>query len=724
MVARRTARSIMTNLPESGWTLSIDFGTSFTVVAVSADGRSAQALELDGDRRIPSVVLVDEDATVYVGHVADELSASRPGRAVRAPKRRLGEPVPVVLGGKPHQIVDLVAALLSYVYNGAVRHQGSEPSAVRLTHPATWGRPRLARLLEAAAKAGLPDPVLVSEPVAAALAYAADARVPDGAHVAVYDLGGGTFDTTVLVANHGTFSVVGRPAGDPNLGGELFDEMLVNLVGERLDPATWDQLQVSDDLAWRQAAAALRTEVRRGKETLSTTPYAELLLPLPQGLVNQRITRDDLELLVSPYIEESVRILVQCVRDAGIEPLSLAAVYLVGGASRMPLIERSIAAALPGVAISRRGDPKTAVAIGATRAEPSESVLDLQSAGKRGTVESNPGAGIAPASLPPPPDGGLTVVGSTVAASALGTVIEPPTIGPAPAAPAPELPVPPPPPPPPVTKHRMPLIAGAAAAGVLAIGGIAFALRGGESSTPTTTTSTTVEVLTTVGSPGTLPTLQPSPPTTTIIASPSSTAAPPSTTTPPAPRAVGLTDEQATAALLTIDDVTNATGVDGWVDGTFSLAADLCGIPSPDPIVERHYVADRPESAGVGVEVVSNVLSYATTDDVNASYNAIRQAATACPNPTETFNDVTATLRFTAPYEVNTPGFDRTLGFGVIADGSNGVQVQSLIMVITKGRAAGVLQYQIVGRNVDQADLDRVQALLTAKAVKMLANLA
>ena len=780
----------MTNPPTSGWTLAVDFGTSFTVAAVRVDGRPPETIEIAGERRIPSIVLVDEDGAIYVGRVAEDLAASRPGRTLRAPKRRLGDPAPVVLGGRPYQVVDLVAALLRHVYDEAVRHQGAPPSAVRLTHPATWSRPRLARLLEAAAKAGVPEALLVAEPVAAALSYAAESMVPDGEHVAVYDLGGGTFDTTVLRAEEGTFTVIGRPAGDANLGGELFDEMLVNMVGERLPPDVWDELQVSDELQWRRAGAALRSEVRRAKEALSSAPYAEVLLPLPSGMAAQRITRVDLEALVGPYIEESVRLLTQCVRDASLEPTQLAAVYQVGGASRMPMIERSLTEAFPGVPISRRGDPKTAVALGATQAEPSGSVLDLQAAGGRTTLESNqgpvqpllpppgsvpppppasmpPGASVAPVgSLPPAapsePLGAMssgdwaTTIDKTIVGTATGTAIG--TVADTGSAIAPGTVVDSPPPPPgpgpgpaaaplaprsPARKSRTPIIIGAGVAAAIILGGAAIALSGGGDgkALPTTTLPVTVasnpgpvNTITLPSTGGTAGTGTPSTPSaapTTTTPQPTTTA-PARTTTTPAPPpppptvkpAVSLTREQAVASALTLDEVSGATGVSPWTEGPFSAGPDLCGIASPDAAVEHHTVAVHQEKVGVGAVVVSNVGSYNSVDDVNQVYNNLRRAATACPDPTETENGVTAQLTFTQPFEINLPGVDRTLLFGVIAKLPNGNLVQNIIAVAVVGRAGTTMQYQVIGRNLGDADYTQIEALFGVQAAKIIANAA
>jgi actin-like ATPase involved in cell morphogenesis len=350
--------------------LAIDFGTSYTVAAVRVGSRPPEVIDLAGASRLPSVILAENPSHIVVGEIADELSTTNPAAALRTPKDRLGDAAPVILAGHPYQAEILIAELLRSVYDMALRRQGSAPTEVRLTHPATWNRPRLNRLLEAAAKAGIPTPVLVAEPEAAAMSYASEVGVQAGAYVAVYDLGGGTFDSAVLTATGNGFDIVGRPGGDSSIGGELFDELLSNAIGERLDPAAWHSIQVADEPQWRQVASVLRKTARRAKETLSSHPYADLLVPLPTGMTQVRITREEFEEIVRPYIEETVSVLGRTLANAGVSPSQLEAVYLVGGASRSPIVEQLVEESLPGVTVSRRGDPKTATATGATLLAP------------------------------------------------------------------------------------------------------------------------------------------------------------------------------------------------------------------------------------------------------------------------------------------------------------------------------------------------------------------
>jgi len=384
------------------WVLAIDFGTSYTVAAARVEGRAPEIIEIAGERRMPSVVMVEAGGEIFVGRAAEDLSVTNPGSTLRALKNRLGDQIPAILGGRPHQVVTLVAALLREVFDETVVQMGEAPAAVHLTHPAAWNQPRINRLIEAAAKAGLPKPLLVPEPVAAALSYAADVGLAPGQPIVIYDLGGGTFDAAVVTAQGTGFTVIGRPTGDQHIGGELFDELVVNHIGEALAPDVWESIQVGNDPLWRQVGAALRNEARKAKEALSAHPYANVLIPLPAGLQQVRITRDEFTAMVRPYVAETIATLRRCIADAGVAPERLAGISLVGGSSRSPIVEDMVREAFPMVPISRRGDPKATVAAGATLAEaPSDATPGLWRS--PATQEASPGTAPQRVRLAPPP---------------------------------------------------------------------------------------------------------------------------------------------------------------------------------------------------------------------------------------------------------------------------------------------------------------------------------
>jgi actin-like ATPase involved in cell morphogenesis len=365
---------------DAPWVLAIDFGTSNCVVAVRVGEGPTEVIEIGGERRVPSVVFCTEAGDIVVGRVAEDLMYGDPDRALRAPKAHIGEPHPVVIAGRPWDVAILVTEVLAWLAAQAVAQVGSPASQVRLTHPATWGAPRRDQLRRAAIAAGLERPVLVPEPVAAAVAYAEVTKAEVGAHVAVYDLGGGTYDTTVLrVVAPGSFEIVGRPTGDGQIGGELFDDLLLDEVTAALAPATRDALLTASGAEWMQADARLRSEVRRAKEALSSDEQAEVTVATPTGLEQTHVTRARFEELIAPSIDESVAILERSVAAAGLAPGDLAAIHLAGGASRIPLVEARLVAAFPGVPVTRRADPKTSVAVGAAMLSPGTTVPAAES---------------------------------------------------------------------------------------------------------------------------------------------------------------------------------------------------------------------------------------------------------------------------------------------------------------------------------------------------------
>ena len=355
----------------SSWTLAIDFGTSFTTAATRDEGeREAVLLEfgdaLGTQSRMPSLVLV-EPAELVVGWTAYRQTALAAERVWWTPKRSLGLQR-FEIGGRELDPSEAVAAILAAVRTEALRRHGDgQPASVRLTHPARWAGTKLQALREAARRAGIEQPLLLSEPVAAAIHYGGK-RLAPGELVAVYDLGGGTFDTAVLASTgQGEFELVGRPDGDETLGGELFDRRLSELLGAQLEaesPADWQRLQDS-----RRARDSFRKRVREAKEGLSDASSYDL--QLPEGIEREslRVTREEFERLIRADVERTIVILERTLEAAGVEPAALSAVYVTGGASRTPLVDRLLQERFGPEKTTTLGDPKTVVALGAAAYE-------------------------------------------------------------------------------------------------------------------------------------------------------------------------------------------------------------------------------------------------------------------------------------------------------------------------------------------------------------------
>jgi molecular chaperone DnaK len=345
--------------------LGIDLGTTYTAAAVSRATEQQHAepeMVSLGDRsvQVPSVLYLAADGTVLVGEAAERRASTDPDRVVREFKRQIGDETPLVVGGRPVPAHELAATLVAWVVQRVAEREGGPALRIALTHPASWG-PHKKELLHAALAARGLDVTFLAEPQAAALSYAAAERVERGSTIAVYDLGGGTFDSAVVRKN-GTFALLGRPEGIDRLGGVDFDDEVFTHVREAVGDA-FDQLDPADDTALA-AVSRLRRECKEAKEALSADTEVRIAVLLPGLQTAVRLTRGEFEAMIRPQLEESVDALHRAVASAGLSPTDLTAVLLVGGSSRIPLVAQLVSAAFDRpVAVD--ADPKNAIALGA-----------------------------------------------------------------------------------------------------------------------------------------------------------------------------------------------------------------------------------------------------------------------------------------------------------------------------------------------------------------------
>jgi molecular chaperone DnaK (HSP70) len=311
------------NLPS--WVLAVDYGTTYTTAAIR-EGNRVDLVQVSDSPWIPSTVLLDTEGQLLAGHSAEAQAAIYPDRFERTPKRYVGD-VPLMLGGYVVPVQDALAATLHLVSREAIRLQGGPPAELRLTHPARWQAPRLAVLHSAAVRAGLPAPVLVPEPVAAAVHFASrTARL--GERLAVYDFGGGTFDTAVLQRTARGFTVLPEPGGDDQLGGEDLDYALYKRLlaaVEQDDPAAAERLRSSDERLWVATRMQFLAAVRAAKERLSDEQVTRLFVQPPVG-PELRLTRDELQQTIHPMVARTVGELDRTIRGAGCGPNDLAGI--------------------------------------------------------------------------------------------------------------------------------------------------------------------------------------------------------------------------------------------------------------------------------------------------------------------------------------------------------------------------------------------------------------
>ena len=244
-----------------GYHVGIDLGTTYTAAAVHRDGRVEIVTLGDRAAAIPSVVLLREDSTILTGEAAARRTLTEPGRVAREFKRRVGDSTPVLLAGSPFSAEQLMANLLRAVLEQTAAEQGGPADRVAITHPANWGPYKIDLLTQAVRLADLPSADLLTEPQAAAIYYASSQRVEPGETVAVYDLGGGTFDAAVLRRTDGGFEIIGEPEGIERLGGIDFDEAVFAHVRAALGDA-FAQLDPADPVALT-AVARLPRGLRR-----------------------------------------------------------------------------------------------------------------------------------------------------------------------------------------------------------------------------------------------------------------------------------------------------------------------------------------------------------------------------------------------------------------------------------------------------------------------------
>ncbi len=344
------------------YSLGVDLGTTFVAAAI-AHPTQIEMFTL-GDRSVvaPAVVYLREDGAVVTGEAANRRSVSNPDRVGREFKRRMGDPTPVMLAGAPHAVTDLLAAVLRDVLTRVVQNEGERPERVVLTHPANWGPFRRGLFEQVPVLAGLEGAHLTTEPEAAAAHYAASRDLGEGEVVAVYDLGGGTFDATVLRNHADGVEILGEPEGIERLGGVDFDEAILNFVNYTSGGAL-SELDLRDPQTGI-AMARLRQDCVLAKETLSIDNETILPVFLPGRHFDVSITRSEFEDLVRAPVESTIGALSRTLRSAGVSPDELSAVLLVGGSSRIPLVGRMVSEELgrPTVVDTH---PKYAVALGA-----------------------------------------------------------------------------------------------------------------------------------------------------------------------------------------------------------------------------------------------------------------------------------------------------------------------------------------------------------------------
>ncbi len=344
--------------------LGVDLGTTFTAAAVLRGDRAEICTLGDSNPVMPSIVTLREDGELLVGEIALRRGQIDPTRMAREFKRRLGDPAPLVLGSTPYSPDALMGCLLRSIVDTVTEREGERPSRVVLTHPASYGPYKLEMMREVARAGGvdLSTLVLLTEPQAAAISYSARDRLETGEHVAVYDLGGGTFDAAVLRKTADGFALVGQPEGLDRFGGIDIDAAVLTHIDIELDGALSAVDQNDPDVQF--ALQRLRDDCRAAKETLSGDSDTSIQVSLPGIQRRVRLTRVEIESMVRPRLKDTIDALRRTIASAGIEVDDVSRVLMVGGSSRIPLAPDMVARSL-GRPVAVDAHPKLSIALGA-----------------------------------------------------------------------------------------------------------------------------------------------------------------------------------------------------------------------------------------------------------------------------------------------------------------------------------------------------------------------
>jgi Fe-S protein assembly chaperone HscA len=371
-----------------GKVVGIDLGTTNSLVAYVRDGVPHVIRDGSGDALVPSVVSLGEDGTFFVGREAQRRLLTAPSRSVYSVKRFMGRGVddvrdeaallPFKVGGEPGGVVriglddreftppEISAFVLRELKQRAEEHfreQGEfdfEVDRAVITVPAYFNDAQRTATRDAGRLAGLEVLRIVNEPTAASLAYGLDRR--DRGIIAVYDLGGGTFDISILKVEDGVFQVLATN-GDTHLGGDDIDRLLMELVLREIDGSNRHRAEgASATSRPAEDVQAIRKAVIAAKLDLTDAEEAEIRVETLG--YRRRITRAEFEQLIRPLVERTIQPVRQALADAGLEPSEVDEAVLVGGSTRVPLVRR-IVSELFGRTPHSELNPDEVVALGA-----------------------------------------------------------------------------------------------------------------------------------------------------------------------------------------------------------------------------------------------------------------------------------------------------------------------------------------------------------------------
>ncbi len=331
----------------------IDLGTTNSAIGVLQDG-SPRLINIDGRPTMPSCVGFGENGEVLTGQPALNQLAVAPHRTVASIKRKMGDDAPVKLGDGEYRPEEISAFILRRLKEEAERDLGEPVAKAVITVPAYFDEKQRRATQDAAKLAGLECVRILNEPTAAALAY--NPQNQSGQTILVYDLGGGTFDVSLVVCEEGLVEVKASH-GDTKLGGDDFDDALAEFLAEK-----HGNLDLSDPVVGRR----IKVAAEAAKCRLSDHPFAEIREEYVSGddHFEFELSREQFEELIAPKLEKTWESMHAALRDGGVLTQDVDKILLVGGSTRIPMVHRIIKERI-GQQPSSEVNPDLIVALGA-----------------------------------------------------------------------------------------------------------------------------------------------------------------------------------------------------------------------------------------------------------------------------------------------------------------------------------------------------------------------
>lgn len=346
-----------------GKVIGIDLGTTNSCVAVLEGGEPIVIANAEGNRTTPSVVGFTKSGERLVGETAKRQAITNPDRTIASIKRHMGTDHKVEIDGKIYTPQDISAMILAKLKTDAESYLGEKVTEAVITVPAYFTDSQKQATKDAGKIAGLDVKRIINEPTAASLAYGLD-KEQHHHKILVYDLGGGTFDVSVLELGDGVFEVLATN-GNNKLGGDDFDEIVMNFIADSFAKENGVDLR-KDKMAHqrlKEAAEKAKKELSSSQSTNINLPFITVNADGPLHL-NMDVTRAKFDQLTSSLVEKTIEPMKKAMSDAGVTTNDLAKVILVGGSTRIPAVQDAVKK-ITGKEPFKGINPDECVAIGA-----------------------------------------------------------------------------------------------------------------------------------------------------------------------------------------------------------------------------------------------------------------------------------------------------------------------------------------------------------------------